>query len=218
MHSVQADRHALASKRAVDDDPLSEESAPPASKVPVVRVGDRYVSTVNIDVDSHVVKLREHPPSDYQRIVLRVGEQLPDFTYRDLGSGAWSRLSDTRSGLVLLVVWSSWCPPALEELPRIEAAFRTLGPKGLTVLGLPDDWYRRTAEPVISRFRLTWRNADPESIRKLLRDRWQIAAVPQFILLDADRQILRISREGDTSHRGTNLRKTLDQMLRTLHR
>jgi hypothetical protein len=202
----------------IDDDPLSEESAPRASKVPVVRVGDRYVSTVSIDVDSHVVKLREHPPSDYQRIVLRVGEQLPDFTYRDLGSGAWSRLSDTRSGLVLLVVWSSWCPPALEELPRIEAAFRTLGPKGLTVLGLPDDWYRRTAEPVISRFRLTWRNADPESIRELLRDRWQIAAVPQFILLDADRQILRISREGDTSLRGTNLRKTLDQMLRTLNR
>jgi hypothetical protein len=71
---------------------------------------------------------------------------------------------------------------------------------------------------VISRFRLTWPNADPESIRELLRDRWQIAAVPQSILLDADRQILRISREGDTSFRGTNLRKTLDRMLRAQRR
>jgi hypothetical protein len=84
----------------IDDDPLSEESAPPASKVPIVRVGDRYVSTVSVDAIEHVVKLREHPPSDYRRIVLRVGEQLPDFTYRDISSGASSRLSATRSGLV----------------------------------------------------------------------------------------------------------------------
>ena len=202
----------------IDDDPLSEESAPPASKVPIVRVGDRYVSTVSVDAIEHVVTLREHPPSDYRRIVLRAGEQLPDFTYRDVSSGASSRLSDIRSGLVLLVVWSSSCPPAIEELPRVEYAFRTLGPKGLTVIGLPDDWERRTAEPVISRFRLTWPNADPETIRLMLSDRWQVASVPLFVVLDADRRILRVSRTGDTSLRGTNLWKTLDRMLRVQHR
>jgi peroxiredoxin len=152
--------------------------------------------------------------NDYRRIVLRVGDQLPDFKYRDIASGAWSALSDTRNGLVLLVVWSSWCPPAIEELPRIEYAFRTLGPKGLTVIGLPDDWERRTAESVISRFRLTWPNADPESIREMLTDHWQVASVPLLIVLDADRRILRVSRSGDTSLRGTNLQKTLDRMLR----
>jgi len=202
----------------IDDDPLSEESAPPASKIPVVRVGDRYVSTVSADAITHEVKLREHPPSDYQRIVLRVGEQLPDFKYRDIGSGAWSALSDTRSGLVLLVVWSSSCPPAIEELPRIEYAFRTLGPKGLTVIGLPDDWERRTAEPVISRFRLTWPNADPESIRGMLTDHWQVASVPLFVVLNADRRILRFSRTGDSSLRGTNLQQTLGRMLRVQRR
>jgi peroxiredoxin len=173
-----------------------------------------YVSTVSVDATTHVVRLREHPPSDYRRIVLRVGDQLPDFKYRDIASGAWSALSDTRNGLVLLVVWSSWCPPAIEELPRIEYAFRTLGPKGLTVIGLPDDWERRTAESVISRFRLTWPNADPESIREMLTDHWQVASVPLLIVLDADRRILRVSRSGDTSLRGTNLQKTLDRMLR----
>jgi thiol-disulfide isomerase/thioredoxin len=202
----------------IDDDPLSEESAPPASKVPILRVGNRYVSTVSVDAITHVVTLREHPPSDYQRIVLRVGEQLPDFKYRDISSGAWSALSDTRSGLVLLVVWSSWCPPALEELPRIEHASRTLGLRGLTVIGLPDDWERRTAEPVISRFRLTWPQADPETIRVMLSENWQVASVPLLVVLDADRRILRISRAGDTSLRGTNLRKTLDRMLRASKR
>jgi len=202
----------------IDDDPLSEESAPPASKVPIVRVGNRYVSTASVDAITHMVTLREHPPSDYQRTVLRVGDQLPDFKYRDIRSGAWSALSDTRSGLVLLVVWSSWCQPALEELPRIEHASQTLGPRGLTVIGLPDDWERRRAEPVISRFRLTWPQADPETIRLMLRENWQVASVPLLVVLDADRRILRISRTGDTSLRGTNVRKTLDRMLRASHR
>ncbi len=116
------------------------------------------------------------------------------------------------------MVWSSWCPPALEELPRIEHAFRALGPKGLTVIGLPDDWKRRTAESVISRFRLTWPNADPESTRLMLSDNWQVASVPLFVVLDADRRVLRVSRTGDASLRGTNLRKTLDRMLRASRR
>ena len=162
----------------IDGDPLSEESAPPASTAPIVRVGERYVSTVSIDVDTRTVKLREHPAADYQRVVLRVGEQLADFTYRDISTGAQSRLSDLDSRLVLLVVWSSWCQPALEELPRVEAVFRTFAAQGLAVLGLPDDWERKDAEAVVSRFRPTWPNADPESIRAMLKDRWQVAAVP----------------------------------------
>jgi AhpC/TSA family len=202
----------------IDDDPLSEESAPPALTAPIVRVGNRYVSTVSIDVDTRTVKLRQHPPEDYQRVVLRVGEPLADFTYRDITTGAPSALSDLDSRLVLLVVWSSWCQPALEELPRVEAVFRTFASEGLAVLGLPDEWERKGAEPVVSRFRLTWPNADPESIRELLKDRWQVAAVPQFILLDADRRILRISRAGDESLRGANLRRTIQLMLRAPRR
>jgi hypothetical protein len=99
--------------------------------------------------------------------------------------------------------------PAVKELPRIEEAFRTFGGKDLAVLGLPDDEKRGDVEPVISRFQLTWPNADPESIRELLTDRWQIAAVPQFIVLDADRRIIGISRIFDTSLRGARLRNTL---------
>jgi hypothetical protein len=198
----------------IDDDLLSEENAPPSTKAPIVRVGNRYVFTMSIDTDTGIVKLKEHPPADYQRIVLRVGDQLPDFTYHDLTTRTPRALSDVHSPLVLLVVWSSWCPPALDELPWIEEAFRTLGGKGLAVLGLPDDDKRDDVEPVISRFQLTWPNADPESIRKLLKDRWRIASVPQFILLDGDRRIVGVSHIGDTSLRGARLRKTLQQLLR----
>jgi hypothetical protein len=198
----------------IDDDLLSEENTPPSTKAPIVRVGNRYVSTMTIDTDTGIVKLKEHPPVDYQRIVFRVGDQLPDFTYHDLTTRTPRALSDIHSRLVLLVVWSSWCLPALDELPWIEEAFRTFGGKGLAVLGLPDDETRGDVEPVISRFHLTWPTADPESIRKLLKDRWQIASVPQFILLDGDRHIVEISHMFDTSFRGARLRKTLEKRLR----
>ena len=149
----------------IDDDLLSEENTPPSPRVPIVRVGTRYVSTLSIDTDTGIVKLREHPSTDYQRIVLRVGDQLPDFTYQDLTSRTPRALSDIHARLVLLVVWSSWCLPALDELPWVEEASRTVGEKGLAVLGLPDDETRGDVEPVISRFHLTWPNADPQSIR-----------------------------------------------------
>jgi len=198
----------------IDDDFLSEENTPPSTKVPIVRVGTRYVSTLSIDADSGIVKLKEHPSADYQRIVLRVGDQLPDFTYQDLTTRTPRALSDIHARLVLLVVWSTWCPPALDELPWIEETSRTLGEKGLAVLGLPDDEKRGDVEPVISRFHLTWPNADPESIRTVLKDRWQIAAVPQFIVLDGGRRIVGISQTFDSSLRGARLSKTLQQWLR----
>ena len=198
----------------IDDDLLSEENTPPSTRVPIVRVGNHYVSTLSIDTDTGIVKLKEHPPGDYQRIVFRVGDQLPDFTYQDFTTRTPRALSDIHAPLVLLVVWSSWCPPALDELPWIEEASRTLGGQGLVVLGLPDDENRGDVEPVLTRFHLTWPNADPESIRTLLKDRWQIAAVPHFIVLDRDRRIVAFSQTFDSSLRGARLSKTLQQWLR----
>lgn len=159
------------------------------------------------------MKLKEHPPGDYQRIVFRVGDELPNFTYQDLTTHTPRALSDIRARLVLLVVWSSWCPPALDELPWIEEASRTLGGQGLVVLGLPDEETRSDVEPVLTRFHLTWPNADPESIQTLLKDRWQVAAVPHFIVLDRDRRIVAFSHNFDTSLRGARLSKTLQQWL-----
>jgi hypothetical protein len=82
------------------------------------------------------------------------------------------------------------------------------------VLGLPQEYERGRFERLVAGLRPTWPQADPYSIRELLRDRWQIAAVPLFILLDGGGRILKVSRGADTSLRGNRLRKTLEQMLR----
>jgi cytochrome c biogenesis protein CcmG, thiol:disulfide interchange protein DsbE len=41
--------------------------------------------------------------------------------------------------VVLVNFWATWCPPCVEEMPSLEKLHRTLGPRGLVVLGVSAD-------------------------------------------------------------------------------
>ena len=193
---------------------LSPEKAFADSDDTVFRIGDRYVSTLGIDPVTRVVQLREHQPSDYRRIELRQGNVVSDFTFTDL-SGASRRLSEMPGRLTLLAIWSSWCGPAVDELQNVERAYRTLGPQGLAVIGLPDDSDLEKMRVVIAGHGVTWPNAKPESVRQLLKERLEIWSNPVFIVLDAERRIVMVSTEDVKSAlRGPALVKTLRRLLR----
>ena len=51
----------------------------------------------------------------------------PDFTLHDL-SGNPVRLSEMRGKVVLLNFWATWCPPCLDELPRLFRFFKSQDP------------------------------------------------------------------------------------------
>ena len=198
----------------IDRGTLSPEKALAHSGVTVFRVGDRYVSTLGIDPVTRAVQLREHQPSDYRRIELRQGNVLPDFTFTDL-SGASRRLSDMPGRLTLLAIWSSSCGPAVDELPNVERAYRTLGPKGLTVIGLPDDSDLEEMRAAIAAHGVTWPNATPHSVKQLLQERLEIWSNPVFIVLDPTGRIVMVSTEDFTSRlRGPALVETLRRLLR----
>jgi hypothetical protein len=177
----------------------------------------------------HDARIRREMQAKAQALKDEIDRRFPAGTRRsdfDPFAASWTRWHATSGNDHYLSLLAISAVLVLEEPPidvnevgyDNDRPFRTLGPKGLTVIGLSDDWGRRKAEPVISCFRLTWPNADPESIRVMLSDNWQVASVPLFVVLDADRRILRISRTDDTSLRGTHLRKTLGRMLRASHR
>jgi thiol-disulfide isomerase/thioredoxin len=50
----------------------------------------------------------------------RPGDQLVDLEFEGV-AGPGVKLKDLRGQVVLLNLWASWCPPCIEELPRLEA-------------------------------------------------------------------------------------------------
>jgi hypothetical protein len=197
----------------IDADSLSPERIFATSEVAVMRVGDRYVSTLSIDPVTRVMTLREHPRSEYRRIELTPGTQLPDFRFVDL-TGASSRLSEMTGRLVLLFVWAPWCPPAVDELQYVERAHQALHSRGVDVLGLTEGEVGEV-RAVADQHGATWRNSTPASVEDLLRGPLHIFANPTYIVLDSDRRIVAVSGAGEAGSRfrGTRLVETLRQLL-----
>lgn len=65
----------------------------------------------------------------------RQGFPAPDFTLDTL-DGPPLTLSDLRGQVVIINLWTSWCPPCREEMPAIERVYQENKGRGLTVLAV----------------------------------------------------------------------------------
>jgi thiol-disulfide isomerase/thioredoxin len=57
--------------------------------------------------------------------VAKVGEPVSDVALIDERENKLN-LSDLKGSVVFVNFWASWCPPCIEEIPSIEALFRSL--------------------------------------------------------------------------------------------
>ena len=67
---------------------------------------------------------------------VKIGAKLPDFDTEYLGA-----VPESRSKLLLIDFWATWCAPCREEFPHLNRLSSTFAAEGLAVLGL-------TQEPV----------------------------------------------------------------------
>ena len=68
-------------------------------------------------------------------LIPKVGEMAPDLVTFDTNNNL-VRLSDLRGQPVWLNFWGSWCQPCRAEFPDVEAAYQTLHPQDLVMLGI----------------------------------------------------------------------------------
>jgi peroxiredoxin len=74
-----------------------------------------------------------------ESVVVEVNSKAPAFAAQSL-DGKTVRLADyVGRRVVLLEFWSVFCKSCIEEMPRIEALYRTYGPSGLAVLSINTD-------------------------------------------------------------------------------
>ncbi len=82
--------------------------------------------------------LTDTPVSRYVQSFLaapREGAPAPNFTLSTLDNETIT-LSDLRGQVIILNLWTSWCPPCREEMPTLNEVYQTYKDDGLVVLAV----------------------------------------------------------------------------------
>lgn len=131
-----------------------------------------------------------------------VGEPAPDFALVDL-SGGPLRLSELRGRPVVVNFWGSWCPPCVEEFPRLARAVDEHSDEGLTVIGVVYQDRYTSARDFMEGFGATWPAAMDPGGR--VASEYGIYGAPETFFIDRDgvvaaRQIGPFSEEALDRH------------------
>ena len=192
----------------VETDRFSPESALAQQETVVFRVGERYVSTKRVDVEKNVIVLREHPASDYKRVEVRMGSEVPDFNFTDF-QGKKRKLSEFRGKYVLLDFWAAWCGPCRRELPYQKLAYSRFQARGFEILGMNNDEDPGLVRAWLTRNKIEWTQATRDSIRDL-EVRYRIQLFPSALLIDPEGKVALVNQH---ALRGQDLLKSLDRLL-----
>jgi cytochrome c biogenesis protein CcmG/thiol:disulfide interchange protein DsbE len=112
----------------------------------------------------------------------------PDFAVPDL-SGQAVRLSALRGKVVLVSLWTTWCPPCREEMPSMEKLWLQLKDRGFVLLAVSqDEGGKALVEPFVQQLQLTFPVlVDPEH---QVGDKYQVWGYPESFLIDREGRVV----------------------------
>lgn len=90
-----------------------------------------------------------------ERYLPMVGKPTPPLKFKAL-DGREVDLVALRGKVVLLDFWATWCPPCIEEIPRVRDAYERFNKDGLEIVGISFDADRQRLEDVVKRENLKW--------------------------------------------------------------
>jgi peroxiredoxin len=106
----------------------------------------------------------------------------PDFAVPDL-EGRAVRLSAFRGKVVVLNVWTTWCPPCRDEMPSMERLHALLRDRDFQLLAVSqDEDGRRAVEPFVREMKLSFPVLiDPE---RQVGQRYGVWGYPETFVID----------------------------------
>lgn len=175
----------------------------------IFRLGDRYLSTRLLEPAKGRFILRTHPASEYDRLELRPGSEVPDIVFTDL-EGRERRLSELRGKVVLLDFWGTWCKACVDELPTLRSVHQAYRERGFEILGLAFDDDLATQKRRVAEWNMPWVHATAESVKDVITRRFRVWEFPTKILLDREGRIVSLGETGQPPLDEKNLGKTID--------
>lgn len=112
----------------------------------------------------------------------------PDFSVVDL-HGQAVRLSAFRGKVVMLNLWTTWCPPCREEMPSMERLYTKLRGRDFQLLAVSEDEEgRRAVEPFVQTMALSFPVLlDPEH---QVGERYEVTGYPETFLIDRSGRVV----------------------------
>jgi|GEM_PF-777863 len=121
----------------------------------------------------------------------------PNFSVEDT-SGKEIKLNDFRNQYLLIDFWASWCGPCRENNPLLKQLYYKYKEKGLNVLSISVDTNAAKWKAAIKKDEMDWpQGSDLSGQNNGVGLKYQIGAVPQYILIAPDRTIVLKSIGGD---------------------
>lgn len=193
----------------IRDQQFSSETSYAANDELVFPLRDIFVSTKSIDTVTGQIVIRQRNKSEYKRVDLEVGMEMPDFAFVDL-DGKQRRMSEFRGKYLLVDFWGVWCHDCIVETPFHLEAYERFKARGFEILGLDTDEKVETVLSYVKKNNMTWPQATNDSIKQLKEVTYRIQEYPSTLLLGPDGKVLVLDQD---QLRGDELLKTLERVL-----
>jgi cytochrome c biogenesis protein CcmG/thiol:disulfide interchange protein DsbE len=118
------------------------------------------------------------------------GEQppAPDFTLPPLDGNADVSLSSLRGRPVVVNFWASWCDPCKDEAPFLQQMWERYRERGLVVIGVDTNDFRRDARRFVGRYGLTFPIAYDGPGKA--RDAYGVTGFPETYVVDPEGRVI----------------------------
>ena len=140
----------------------------------------------------------------------REGFTAPDFHLSLLGGGEVT-LSDLRGKVVILNLWTSWCPPCRAEMPTLQAVYDATRERGLEILAVNTTY--QDSEAAAARFVREYGLTFPVPLDRTgeVSRSYLLRALPTSFFIDRDGVIRSVVIGGPMSE--TTIRTTVESLL-----
>lgn len=154
----------------------------PAGDAPVV--DSEQISNVgDISESPAAVKAVELGP---EQAITSVDRSLPPFELLALDNTPWT--AETLKGKPWVInFWATWCPPCIEEIPSMNAAYEMLEPQGIGMLAINAGEGGIAVEEFLKKISIDFPNVlgNADTLPN-----WSVKALPTTIVVDAEGRVV----------------------------